>query len=266
MGSAEPDQGDEKGKDKTKTEEDENKGCTMTHGSKDSTVSPSVKAETEGQELRDRMIENYDIFKREIENQEYPPENERYNRDQQSNKRPRLDESDLEDQCPSHHQGFGGQLIDIVGQRTVFEAPESEIRTSVTKSSGCRNSSDSDDHQKVVDGKLDYKCNQCGYQASLKHHLVRHQKSIHEKEKYKCNQCDYHATQKHGLARHQKSIHGRLLYTCNQFDYQASPKVYIVSHQKTVHEGTRYNCSQCEYRSKWKSRLKYHQKSAHNLY
>ena len=54
--------------------------------------------------------------------------------------------------------------------------------------------------------KVTYPCDQCDYEPTNKHVLVRHFKSKHEGVKYPCKQCDYKATYKHVLLKHFKFV------------------------------------------------------------
>lgn len=198
---------------KIKKGDDDNKGEITMHISKDFTTVHSVKLETEGMEQNcnddiDSITENFDIFKREIENQEDPFETENSQR--------------LE-----AHKYFK------------LNKYEEETKTLVSESTGGGDGTDSDcdNHQKSEDGRIKYKCKHCDYQTSQKYNFLRHQKSVHKGIKYECNQCDYQASQKYNLVRHQESVHEGIKYKCNQCDYQASLKYNLVRHKKSIHEG-----------------------------
>ena len=117
-----------------------------------------------------------------------------------------------------------------------------------------------------------YKCNQCEYQATTQHNLLKHIESVHD-VKYSCDQCDHKATQKVNLERHIQTKHGRIKshmptkinfsYPCNQCDYQPKSQNNLLKHVEAVHDGVKYLCDLCDHKSTQKVNLQRHIQSVH---
>ena len=68
-----------------------------------------------------------------------------------------------------------------------------------------------------------YKCQICGKEFKLSHHLQLHINGVHKgKKDHKCDQCKYASVQLSQLMKHKKLIHGNQEieknHKCNQCD------------------------------------------------
>ena len=85
-----------------------------------------------------------------------------------------------------------------------------------------------------------FRCEQCEYRTSHKHHLKMHVKQVHDKIKdVKCDidQCEYVCSHKHHLKMHAKQVHDKIKdVKCDQCEYVCSLKHHLKMHVKQVHD------------------------------
>jgi hypothetical protein len=98
----------------------------------------------------------------------------------------------------------------------------------ICKLCGYSSSKNLSTHKKIVHDRVkQYKCDQCVYSCSQKHHMVDHKKRIHENVKdHGCDECGYAATARGTLSLHKTRVHGKIknevntsLYGCDKCDY-----------------------------------------------
>ena len=99
-----------------------------------------------------------------------------------------------------------------------------------------------------------FRCEQCEYRASHKHHLKMHVKQVHDKIKdVKCDidQCEYVCSHKHHLKMHAKQVHDKIRdVKCDidQCEYTCSLKHHLKMHVKQVHDKIKdVKCDKCDY-------------------
>ena len=111
-----------------------------------------------------------------------------------------------------------------------------------------------------------FRCEQCEYRASHKHHLKMHVKQVHDKIKdVKCDidQCEYVCSHKHHLKMHAKQVHDKIKdVKCDQCEYVCSLKHHLKMHVKQVHDRVMdVKCNQCDYTCSRAETLRRHTKT-----
>ena len=111
--------------------------------------------------------------------------------------------------------------------------------------------------------KKQFKCNQCNYISTQKHHLKQHLEAKHEGIKYPCPQCDYQASTVGNLRQHMQNKHEGIKFACHECNYKATLSANLQKHIKALHEGAKYSCQQCDFQCNFPSGLKVHTKTKH---
>ena len=158
----------------------------------------------------------------------------------------------------------------VIENHTIEQALEesdvdlSSVISSPNKTLGQNLHSDSSNSVSHDDWKP-FKCQECDYQATLKHHLKRHVLSKHKGITYHCQQCDYQTESTSILQQHTNFIHNGITYPCQQCDFHARTTSHLQQHVKSKHEGIKYPCPQpqCDYQATLKGNLSQHNKLRH---
>ena len=112
-------------------------------------------------------------------------------------------------------------------------------------------------------------CDQCDrvFQriANLRKHITLH----HENEdkvavNYSCEICHKQFTMKASLKKHKMCVHDKVKFPCDQCDHQASDPSNLNNHKKTKHENKKFPCDQCDFISTQSSNLNAHKKAKHS--
>ncbi|KAB0793797.1 hypothetical protein PPYR_13417 [Photinus pyralis] len=80
---------------------------------------------------------------------------------------------------------------------------------------------------------------------------------------YKCQQCDYNATKKRNLGYHMRAHHGLKEFKCKQCSFTTKWKSNLGKHTKGFHGSEKFICYHCNFSTKWKPNLIEHIQSFH---
>ncbi|XP_063967320.1 zinc finger protein 808-like [Lytechinus pictus] len=145
---------------------------------------------------------------------------------------------------------------------------------------------------KKEDGKLEYRCPECGYVSTSKHSMKRHS-MVHNDQRerpdkvHQCIHCDYVTAYKSSLTRHmarhslvkplkcghcdystitmtQMHAHvakhtGIKQFACDLCTYRTANKQHLKNHM-SKHSNLRYKCNACGHITAWKDRMRLHLK------
>ena len=84
-----------------------------------------------------------------------------------------------------------------------------------------------------------FKCDQCPYSATQKHHMKAHIEAVHDKIKnHRCEECGYASSRKDILERHWDAVHnkGDKKFKCGRCPYSFAQKAKLEKHIGRVHE------------------------------
>lgn len=80
---------------------------------------------------------------------------------------------------------------------------------------------------------------------------------------YKCQQCDYNATKKRNLGYHMRAHHGLKEFKCKQCSFTTKWKSNLGKHMKGFHGSETFICYHCNFSTKWKPNLIVHIQACH---